>query len=292
MTVVISTHFGGRFVREAVESVRGQTLDDWEIKVVCDGCDDKMADLRKDPRIEVIAQRRSGVSIARNVGYSASAGRYITFLDHDDVMFPGKLQAQVAAMEGDPGIGLCHTQFEQVDAERNFLVAGHGADIQYRDLLQCHFSLLMSTVLVSRAAMKSVGGFDPKTIAEDIDFVLKVSRGFRLAFVPTVLLQYRRHTMNISGDPWVQFQEVDYILTGYRRYLERIGEHESLALLDQGRLNNRRTNAEIAILRARSADRNSAAGLADMAKNLALAFHLSRPAVRANAREFIEARRH
>jgi hypothetical protein len=149
----------------------------------------------------------------------------------------------------------------------------------------------MSTVLVSRKAMESVGGFDPKTIAEDIDFVLKVSREFRLAFVPTVLLQYRRHTMNVSGDPWVQYQEVDYVLTGYRRYLERIGELESLALLDQGRVNNRRTNAEIAILRARGADRNSVTGLASIAKNLALALHLSVPAVRSNAREFIEARR-
>ena len=65
MTVVIPTHFGGRFVREAVESVRGQTLDDWEIKVVCDGCDDEMSDLRKDPRIEVIAQRRA-IDITRS----------------------------------------------------------------------------------------------------------------------------------------------------------------------------------------------------------------------------------
>jgi glycosyltransferase involved in cell wall biosynthesis len=291
VTVVIPTHTGGPYVREAVASVRAQTFDDWEIKIVCDGCDDEMSDLKPDPRLEVIYQKQSGVAIARNVGYRASAGRLITFLDHDDIMHPEKLGAQVAMFDQDPAIGLCHTQFEQVDVERRFLVAGHGADIQYDDVLQCRFSMLISTALVSREAMESVGGFDPKSQAEDIDFVLKVSRAFPLGFVPQVLLQYRRHGVNVSGDPWVQFREVDYVLRGYRRYLQSIGELDSLALLDRGRVNNRRTNAEIAILRARAVDQFDAAGVGTIAKNVALALCLSPPVVKANARAFFASRR-
>jgi glycosyltransferase involved in cell wall biosynthesis len=271
-------------VRQAVDSIRAQSFADWEIKIVCDGCDDPLSDLAQDSRIEVIHQLRSGVSIARNVGFQASAGRLLTFLDHDDIMLPGKLAAQVACFERDPAIGLCHTQFEQVDSELNFLCPGHAEDVQYNDILQCRYSMLISTVMVTREAMESAGGFDPKTKAEDIDFVLKVARAFSIGFIPKVLLQYRRHSLNISGDPWVQFIEVDYVLRGFRRYLENVGEVEALQLIDRGRVNNRRINAEIAILRARTAHQSDARSALSVAKYLSVALCLSPRAVAANAR--------
>ncbi len=284
VSVVIPTHTGGPLVREAVASVRAQTFTDWEIVVVADGCDDPLDDLAADPRVTVIHLPHSGVSFARNVGFHASTGRYVNFLDHDDVMYPGKLAAQIACFTADPAVGMCHTQFEQVGPDLRFLVAGHGADIQYEDLLECRCSLLISTVLVSREAAVTAGLFDPKTKAEDIDFFLRVARSHRLAFVPDVLLKYRRHDGNISGDPWIQFREVDYVLRGFRRYLKGLGEATALPLIDRGRARNRRVNAEIAVLRARSADRHSAAGVAAVAKNLGIALVLSPGVVVGNAR--------
>jgi glycosyltransferase involved in cell wall biosynthesis len=277
-------------VREAVASVRAQTFTDWEIVIVGDGCDDPMDDLASDPRIDVVHQKRSGVAMARNVGFERCSGRYITFFDHDDIMMPGKLAAQVARFEADPVLGLCHTQFEQVDAELGFLRAGHAADIQYEDLLACHFSLLISTVMVSRTAMECVGGFDPKSQAEDIDFVLKLARTYRLGFVPEVLQQYRRHSRTVSGDPWLQFREVDYVLRGFRRYLISVGEEGSAERIAEGRRTNRRVNAEIAVLRARSDADRSRPGLGAVAKNLGLAFLLSPQVVVGNGRALIDRR--
>ena len=291
VTVVIPTTMGGPYVRQAVESVRAQTFDQWEIKIVCDGCDDDLSDLKSDSRIEVIHQKRSGVSVARNTGFAASSGQWVTFLDHDDLMFRTKLESQLRAFENDPTVGLCHTQFEQVDMEGNLLEVGHGADVQYEDVLQCNYSMVISTAMFSREAFASAEGFDPKSQAEDIDLVLKVSRSYRLAFLPVVLLQYRRHNRNVSGDPWVQYREVDYVLRGYRRYLEGIGEQDSIALVDQGRINNRRTNAEIAMLRARRSSRTSLPGLGAVAKNLLIAARLSPSAIRSNAQGFVRARR-
>lgn len=291
VSVVIPTHTGGPYVREAVDSVRNQTFDDWEIIIVCDGCDDLMDDLSSDERITIVRQRQSGVSIARNAGFHASSGSLVTFLDHDDVMFPDKLSAQVAMFASDTTVGLCHTQFEQVDPDLNFLVEGHGADIQYEDVLQCRYSMLISTALVSREAIEVAGLFDPKTRAEDIDFVLRVSRAYRLAFVPEVLLQYRRHGQNVSGDPWEQYVEVDYVLRGFRRYLKSIGELGSVPLVDRGRRTNRRINAEIAVLRARDAVHRGRAARGVVASNLAIALYLSPGAVTDNARAFVEARR-
>ena len=290
VSVVIPTHTGGALVREAVGSVRAQTYDHWEIVIVCDGADDPMDDLTHDERITVVRQRRSGLSMARNAGYHASSGELLTFMDHDDVMLPGKLAAQVARFAADPSIGLCHTQFEQVDEELRFLVAGHAADIQYEDVLQGRYSMLISTVMVTREAVELAGLFDPKTAAEDIDFVLRVSRAFPMDFVPEVLLRYRRHGQNVSGDPWRQFREVDYVLRGYRRYLAGIGEVGSLPLVDRGRIRNREVNAEIAVLRARQADRHAPGGLAAAVKYLGIALVLSPRAVVGNARAYVGSR--
>ena len=165
---------GGPYVREAVGYSSAQTYDGWEIKIVCDGCDDALTELKSDPRIEVIHQKKSGASVARNTGFAASSGEWVTFLDHDDLMFPTKLESQVRAFEKDSTVGLCHTQFEQVDMEGHLLEVGHGADVQYEDLLQCKYSMVLSTVMFSREAFESAGGFDPKSQAEDIDLALKV----------------------------------------------------------------------------------------------------------------------
>ena len=284
VSVIIPTHTGGTLVREAVESVRSQTFDDWEIKIVCDGCQDELADLKADKRVQVVHQKRSGSSVARNVGYSLASGQLLAFLDHDDIMLPRKLELQVAEFEKDPTIGLCHTQFEQTDMGGNRIAPGHGDDVQYEDLLRCKFSVLMSTLLVSRPAMLSAGGFDAKScLADDIDFVLKVSRTHKLAFIPEVLLQYRVHGLNSSGEPWLQFRETDYVLRGYRKYLRGIGEQASAALLNEGRATNRRVNAEIAMLRARGAAHGDSANWRAIARYLGVALCLSPTVVKANA---------
>lgn len=101
---------------ESIGSVLAQEFDDWELLVVDDASTDgggavAAAAAAGDARIRVIAlPAQVGAAEARNVGIRAAAGRYIAFLDADDIWFAKKLRRQVDFMQRD-GIALSYTGF-------------------------------------------------------------------------------------------------------------------------------------------------------------------------------------
>jgi glycosyltransferase involved in cell wall biosynthesis len=110
---------GERYLSEAIESVLSQSFHDWELIVVDDGSTDNSAAIasryaRLHPeKIRAIAhpdRANHGMAAARNLGVAESRGRYIGFLDADDIWMPTKLQEQVAILETNDEIGLVYGQ--------------------------------------------------------------------------------------------------------------------------------------------------------------------------------------
>lgn len=101
-SIVMPSFNSAGTIRESIESIQSQTLASWELIVVDDRSSDatlaivgEMAD--RDPRIRVIAQAANqGPAVARNAGIAASQGRYVSFLDSDDLWLPIKLERQLA----------------------------------------------------------------------------------------------------------------------------------------------------------------------------------------------------
>lgn len=105
VSVVIPAFNAAAVVREAVYSVQAQTFEDWELLLVDDGDTDSgdqaavLADISLDSRIHVLAtQGGIGAGPARNIGMDAAQGRFIAFLDADDIWHPKKLSMQLDAM--------------------------------------------------------------------------------------------------------------------------------------------------------------------------------------------------
>jgi glycosyltransferase involved in cell wall biosynthesis len=99
---------GARYLREAIESVLGQSFDVWELIVVDDGSTDDSATIAWNyaeahpDRIKLVAHPDAGnhgMAAARNLGISKARGRYIGFLDADDIWQPYKLEEQVAILD-------------------------------------------------------------------------------------------------------------------------------------------------------------------------------------------------
>ena len=106
-----------RFLAEAVESVLAQSFEDWELILVDDGSSDRSPELartyaRLHPRrIRCLSHpggRNLGMSASRNLGIGGARGRYIGFLDADDVWMPEKLAEQCARLEANPRCGLVY----------------------------------------------------------------------------------------------------------------------------------------------------------------------------------------
>lgn len=110
-SVVTIVRNGLPFLEEAVDSVRAQTVEDWELHIVDDGSDDGTLDLARDlvksdpERIHLHRHpggTNAGMSASRNLGLRQARGEFITWLDHDDVLLPRKLEVLHAALLASP----------------------------------------------------------------------------------------------------------------------------------------------------------------------------------------------
>ncbi|HKY94313.1 MAG TPA: glycosyltransferase family 2 protein [Kiloniellales bacterium] len=120
VSVITPAFCAERFLPETLASIRAQSLRDWECLVVDDASTDRTAEIAaaaaaEDPRIHLIRQTANrGVAAARNAALRAATGRYIAFLDADDLWLPGKLERQIAFMRA-TGATLSYTAFRRID---------------------------------------------------------------------------------------------------------------------------------------------------------------------------------
>ncbi|MGI9087615.1 MAG: glycosyltransferase family 2 protein [Chthoniobacterales bacterium] len=113
VSVVVPCYNQGRYLRESIGSLRAQSLRDWECIVVDDGSSDNSQEIARglaeeDERVRVFAQENRGPSAARNRGVAEARGRYLQFLDADDLLEPDKLQVHVAYLESTEGVSIVY----------------------------------------------------------------------------------------------------------------------------------------------------------------------------------------
>jgi teichuronic acid biosynthesis glycosyltransferase TuaG len=148
VSIVMPTYNSEKFVREAIDSVRAQTFDDWELIIVDDASIDETLKIiqstyAKDPRVKILTQDfNQGAAIARNKAIAEARGRFIAFLDSDDLWRPQKLEIQVSLlMESDACMAFSkydiftsdsHSSESLTPALRTVYVP---ARLEYKDLL-------------------------------------------------------------------------------------------------------------------------------------------------------------
>ena len=195
VSVVIPIFNGERTLTRAIDSVFAQTLSDWELILVDDGSTDRSADLiaqTKGDRVTHIkhAQNR-GAAAARNSGIAAARGRWIAFLDSDDVWKPDKLERQIAALESHGGQNVmgCASGYSLHKNGRDLTISMRMAANQFRHqiLYGCTISP-GTTLLVERSVFDEIGMFDQALRRlEDWDWLLRFAERYDLLFVPDVL---------------------------------------------------------------------------------------------------------
>ncbi len=207
VSVVIPTHNYGQYVTEAVEGVLSQTFRDYEIIVVDDGSTDDTRE-RLEPymgRIRYMYQKNRGISAARNVGIRAARGRYIAFLDADDVWLPEKLARETAFLEEHGEVGLVASlslgsedgMFQATEPEQETGQPGPRYFTAKDFLLRSRFA--PSGVTVRRSCFETVGMFDETIFgAEDVDMWVRIAQVFPVVRLEEALWQYRVHGGSFS----------------------------------------------------------------------------------------------
>jgi glycosyltransferase involved in cell wall biosynthesis len=202
VSVIIATHNRAKLLEEALQSVYGQECsgDRFEMSVIVvdDGSSDSTPQaISKHQGIQYIRfAKNRGPSAARNAGIKVSKGKYIAFLDDDDLWLPRKLVTQIAILEDNPTIGVVYGQ-QRVIGERGSYIWPETAPSGnvFQEFLTGD-KISINTLLVRRDAFEKSGYFDETLrIQEHYEMCL------RLAFyVPFVFMRGEMAIQRISRD--------------------------------------------------------------------------------------------
>jgi glycosyltransferase involved in cell wall biosynthesis len=207
VSVVIPAYNAERFIAETLRSVQAQTFRDFEVLVVDDGSTDRTASIVDafGPPIRRLQQKNGGVSRARNAGSAAATGRFVAFLDADDLWDPPKLERQVELLRSRPDVGFCYPGVRRIGADGQ--VRQVESAREYTDLcreLLLHSSVVTSacsSMMVRRDVLERAGGFDPAfSQCADWDFLIRLSLVTPGAALPKPLVSYRTFAGNMSSD--------------------------------------------------------------------------------------------
>ena len=205
VSVIMPMHNSSKFLGEAIESVIHQKYHDWELLIVDDNStDDSVSIARKyaakDSRIQVLRNDRPiGMpSAPRNYGVKHARGRYIAFLDSDDMWLPYKLSQQIPLFR-DPRVAIVYSNYEKTD-ERGI----RNSRIIYAPRMQDYRGLLKGNIIGNLTGVYDtykVGKITIKDIHHE-DFVMWLSilkKGFIAKSTDTVTAAYRITTGSVSA---------------------------------------------------------------------------------------------
>ena len=209
VSVIMPAYNASETIVESVNSILSQEYSNWELIVIDDGSTDdtyqKVCSI-KDTRIIIYQETNKGVAATRNQGIKAAKGKYISFLDSDDLWNKEKLKIQVNYFETNENqFGLVHTAYKEFDKKSEYypkpLKQLAGLKIEgeiYEDLL-VHDFIATLTVMVRKDVFKDIGYFDVTLSGpEDWDLWIRISRIFNIGYIDIPLAMYRLNPSGLS----------------------------------------------------------------------------------------------
>lgn len=201
VSIVVTTYNLSQYLGDCIQSVIDQSISDWEIVVVDDCSQDnpkKIIDEINDSRIHYLRTRENvGLSTARNIGCSKSKGKYIIFLDADDMFDPATLEILSDALDRDSGIHIAYGALDTVSDDGS----GRRRNEWPRDGFDwraqiSHLNQMPYASMMRREVMERSGGYrDRDWRAEDASLWIRLtSFGFRSKMVtdrPTLIYRFR-----------------------------------------------------------------------------------------------------
>ena len=201
VSVIMPTYNCGRFIKESIDSVLAQTYANWELLIVDDCSTDETESVvrrYKDKRIHYWRNAHNeGAALTRNKALREAKGKYIAFLDADDLWLPEKLEKQIAFMEA-KGLAFTYHNYIEIDEASKplgVLVSGK-AHVRKFDMYSCCWPGCLSVVYNS----ERIGCIQIPDIRKNNDSALwlQTIQKADCYLLPEVLAKYRRRTGSIT----------------------------------------------------------------------------------------------
>ena len=206
VSVIMPAYNCEKFIKHSIESVQNQTYKNWELLIVDDGSRDASLDIAKkcaeqDSRIKVIKMpQNSGVSVCRNLAIAKANGRYLAFIDSDDLWSVNKLEHQIDFMKKHNAV-LSHTAYGFLNEDGYMMTKGKvDVDLNVdRETYMKTTQIGMSSVMIDRQGVKSVHFPTDRKLCEDARLWMEYMRnGIQFHGLNEMLVLYRIRATQLS----------------------------------------------------------------------------------------------
>ena len=219
VSIIVPVYNAVKYIETTIEMVSRQTYKDWELILVDDASTDGSADLieklvsSQGKRVRLIRKNvNEGAAAARNTGIDASAGRYIAFLDADDVWMPDKLQKQIAFMEKTGAAFSFHSyEFGDDKANPTGKIVRAPKTLSFRQALS-------RTVIFTTTVMFDTEKIDmeiihmPQVPSEDTATWWRILKSGYVAYgLDENLAIYRRPARSLSSNKFIAIQRIWFL---------------------------------------------------------------------------------
>ena len=206
ISIIMPTYKCGKFIEESIISVQSQTYKNWELIIVDDCSEDGTVDLvldyqKSDDRISLYQNAtNSGAAVTRNTALKNAHGRWIAFLDSDDLWEPSKLEKQIKFMK-ENNFAFTYHEYVEIDEQDNELgvhVSGKVHVGQF-DMYACCWPGCLSVMYdASKIGLIQINDVKKNN---DTAMWLKVIKKADCHLLPEVLGKYRRRANSITPKP-------------------------------------------------------------------------------------------
>lgn len=205
ISVNMPVYNGEKHLKQAIESILNQTVQDFELIIVNDGSTDNSLNILagfNDARIKVFSNTENkGLAYTRNRLVALSKGKFIAILDSDDLAFPSRFEEQLAVFKSNPSVKLVGTGVQPID-ENDKLIGKpwtgtlSAPKIKAELFFNNYFS--QSSIMVERECFKSFIYEERFAPAEDYFIWTQIASKYETALIDKVLVNYRVHQNSIS----------------------------------------------------------------------------------------------
>lgn len=222
VSVVIPTCNNARLLGETLDSVMQQANESFEVIVVDDGSTDDTAGTvaRYGEKARYIFQENEGPSSARNRGLDLVRGKFVIFMDSDDLMLPAKISDHLRVLEADASLDFCHSGWQLVDADKALLETiepwRRSPVLDLEGCLNCH-PFYLPAIMFRASTLRNAGGFQHHLRqAEDIDFILRLMlQGAKAVWLRRPTILYRQHRNSLTRRTRERVESVNQVFGAF-----------------------------------------------------------------------------
>lgn len=209
------------FLEETLRSIFAQTYKDWELVIINDGSTDSTESIIREYinqgyPIIYYWQENHGLGYSRNEALKRSSGKYIAFIDHDDIWLPGKLEKQVPLFN-DPEVDFVYSNFYKFDNRGNKKLVSKGTKIKgniFESLLYFYDIGILTAMLRAVSLKKLDKLFDERlNLVEEYDLFMRLLYRGQAIYTPEPLAMHRVHAKMGTRLYWRKVsEEIEYVI--------------------------------------------------------------------------------